>query len=125
MINSLISMAAHEKVKIYRYEEIITDKGGTKQVPKLVKDNLTVSIQTSGSTHSVGGNSIINDIAGKTGKKVFIVYSPRYTMKLKDLLVRKDGVIFEVQEIEQNGRGTILQHDKYYIVEYNNQKVIK
>ena len=46
-------------------------------------------------------------------------------MQLKDLLVRNDGIIYEVQNIEHNGKGTLLQHDKYYIVEYNNQKVLK
>ena len=125
MINNLINITANENVKIYRYEETITDKGGTKKVPVLKKTGLTVSVQTSGSTHSVGGNSIINNIAGKTNKSVFIVYSPRFEMKIKDLLVRSNGVIYEVQEIEQNGTGTLLQHDKYYIVEYDNQKVLK
>lgn len=131
MINVLISNAANEKVKIYRYVETVTDKGGTKKVPVLLKDNLVVSIQTSGTVHSVGGIEVINNIAGKTGKAVYIVYSPRFALKEKDLIVRSkdvmltdNDIIFEVQQIEHNGRGTLLQHDKYYIVEYDNQKVL-
>lgn len=125
MINALISMADHEKVNIFRFEEAVTENGSSRIAPVLQKKNLIVSIQTSGSTHSVGGMEIIKDIAGKTDKSVYIVYSPRYKMQLKDLLVRNDGIIYEVQNIEHNGKGTLLQHDKYYIVEYNNQKVLK
>lgn len=125
MINSLIAIADHEKVNIYRFEEIITDNGSSRIAPVLQKKGLTVSIQTTGSTHSVGGMQIINDIAGKTDKAVYIVYSPRYKMELKDLLLRNNGLVYEVQNIEHNGKGTLLQHDKYYIVEYKNQKVLK
>lgn len=125
MINALISIADHEKVNIYRFEEAVTDKGSSRIVPVLKKKNLIVSIQTSGSTHSVGGMQIINDIAGKSEKSVYIIYSPRYKMKVKDLLLRDDGFVYEVQHIEHNGKGTLLQHDKYYIVEYKNQKVLK
>lgn len=131
MINVLINAAAHERIKVYRYEETVSDKGGTKKVPILIKENLNVSIQTSGSAHSVGGLEVINNIAGKTGKAVYIVYSPRFAFNEKDLIVRSKEVmltekdkIFEVQQIEHNGRGTLLQHDKYYIVEYDNQKVL-
>lgn len=125
MINALISMADHEKVNIFRFEEAVTEKGSSRIAPVLKKKNLIVSIQTSGSVHSVGGMEIIKNVAGKTDKSVYIVYSPRYKMQLKDLLVRNDDVIYEVQNIEHNGKGTLLQHDKYYIVEYNNQKVLK
>lgn len=125
MINTLINMADHEKVKVYRFEEIVTDKGGTKKVPVLKKTGLTVSIQTSGSSHNVQGLAVINTIAGKTSKAVYIVYSPLYKLLEKDLILREDGVIYEVQQVENNGRGTILQHSKYYIVEYDNQKVLK
>ena len=125
MINTLISIADHEKIKIYRFEEIVTDKGGSRKVPVLQKENLVVSIQTSGSTHSVAGMQIINNIAGKTGKAVYIMYSPRFKLLEKDLILRDDNVIFEVQHIEKNGKGTLLQHDKYYIVEYTNQKVLE
>lgn len=131
MINTLISIADNEKIKVYRNVETVTDKGGTKKVQTLIKDDLTVSIQTSGSTHSVGGLEVINNIAGKTGKAVYIVYSPRFPFIEKDLIVRSkdvmltdEDVIFEVQSVEHNGRGTLLQHDKYYIVEYDNQKVL-
>ena len=125
MINALISMANHEKVNIFRFEEAVTENGSSRIAPVLKKKNLIVSIQTSGSVHSVGGMEIIKNVAGKTDKSVYIVYSPRYKMQLKDLLVRNDGIIYEVQNIEHNGKGTLLQHDKYYIVEYNNQKVLK
>ena len=125
MISALISNASPEKVSVYRFEEVVTDRGGTKKTPVLLKKNLIVSVQTSGSTHSVGGMAIINNIAGKTNKSVFMVYSPRFKMLVKDLLVRADGLIYEVHQVEHNGVGTLLQHDKYYIVECDNQKVLK
>lgn len=125
MINNLISIAAHEKVNIYRFEEVVTDEGGSRIAPVLKKTGLTVAIQPQGSVNSVGGQQIINNIAGKTHKEVYLVYSPRTKLQLKDLILRKDGIIYEVQHIENNGTGTILQHDKYYIVKYNNQKVLK
>ena len=125
MINVLISRADHEKINVYRFEEIITEKGGTKKVPVSVAKGLTVTIQPSGSLNSVGGQQIVNSIAGKTGKAVFLVYAPSFKILEKDLIVRDDGIIYEVQHVEKNGRGTILQHEKYYIVKYDNQKVLK
>lgn len=125
MINNLISIAAHEKINVYRFEEVVTDEGGSRIAPVLKKTGLTVAIQPQGSVNSVGGQQIINNIAGKTNKEVYLVYSPRIKLQLKDLILRKDGIIYEVQHIENNGTGTILQHDKYYIVKYNNQKVLK
>ena len=125
MINNLISIAAHEKINVYRFEEVVTDEGGSRIAPVLKKTGLTVAIQPQGSVNSVGGQQIINNIAGKTHKEVYLVYSPRTKLQLKDLILRKDGIIYEVQHIENNGAGTILQHDKYYIVKYNNQKVLK
>lgn len=125
MINTLISIADHEKVSIYRFEEAVADNGGSRIVPVLKKDNLKVSIQPSGSLNSVGGQQIVNTIAGKTNKIVFIVYSPKFKLEEKDLILREDGIIYEMQHVEHNGRGTLLQHDKYYIVKYDNQKVLQ
>lgn len=125
MINVLISRADHEKINVYRFEEIITDKGGTKKVPVSVATDLIVTVQPSGSLNSVGGQQIVNSIAGKTGKAVYLVYSPKYKLFEKDLIVRDDGIIYEIQHVEKNGRCTILEHEKYYIVKYDNQKVLK
>lgn len=125
MINVLISKVDHEKINVFRFEEIISDKGGTKKVATSIATDLIVTIQPSGSLNSVGGQQIVNSIAGKTGKAVYLVYSPKYKLQEKDLIVRDDGIIYEIQHVEKNGRGTILQHEKYYIVKYDNQKVLK
>lgn len=124
MINLLISRADHEKINVYRFQEKVTEKGGTKKVAKAIVNNLTVTIQSSGSLNSVGGQQIVSSLAGKTGKAVYIVYSPSFKLQDKDLIVREDGIIYEIQHVERNGRGTILQHEKYYIVKYDNQKVL-
>ena len=124
MINTLISIASPEKINVYRLEEVISDNGSSRIAPILKKGGLTVSVQPSGSLNSVGGQQIVNTIAGKTNKIVYIVYSPRFKFQEKDLIVRDDGIVYEVQHAENNGRGSLLQHDKYYIVKYDNQKVL-
>ena len=65
MINNLISIAAHEKINVYRFEEVVTDEGSSRIAPVLKKTGLTVAIQPQGSVNSVGGQQIINNIAGK------------------------------------------------------------
>lgn len=125
MINTLIQMAAHEKVDVYRLEEVVTDGGGSRIAPVVKKIGLVVAVQPSGSLNSVGGQQIVNTIAGKTNKIVYLVYSPHFKLQEKDLIVRNDGFIYEIQHVENNGKGTLLQHDKYYIVKYDNQKVLK
>lgn len=125
MINVLIANASNEKVNIYRLEEAVTDGGSSRIAPVLKKSNLVVAVQSSGSLNSVGGQQIVNTIAGKTNKIVYLVYSPHFKLQEKDLILRADGIIYEIQHVENNGKGTLLQHDKYYIVKYDNQKVLK
>lgn len=125
MINTLIAMASNEKVNIYRLEEVVTDGGGSRIVPVLKRSGLIVVVQPSGSLNSVGGQQIVNTIAGKTNKIVYLVYSPHFKLQEKDLILRNDGFVYEIQHVENNGKGTLLQHDKYYIVKYDNQKVLK
>ena len=125
MINTLISIASPEKINVYRFEEVVADSGGSRIAPVLKHKDITVSIQASSSLNSVGGQEVVNTIAGKTNKIVYIVYSPRFKFQEKDLILRDDGIIYEIQHAENNGRGALLQHDKYYIVKYGNQKVLK
>lgn len=125
MINVLIQNAEHEKVDIYSLEEVTTSKGGSKLAPVLKKSGLIVSVQTTGSMRSLGGLEMVKDIAGKTKKEVKTVYSPRFNLELKDLIKCADGTIYEVQAIEKKGKGTILQHDRYFVVLYGNQKILK
>lgn len=124
MINVLIQNAEHEKVDIYKLEEAVTDKGSSKLAPVLKKSGLIVAVQTIGSMRSLGGLEMVKDIAGKTQKEVKVVYSPRYNLELKDLVKLADGTIYEVQAIEKKGKGTLLQHDRYYIVLYKNQDIL-
>ena len=124
MINILIQNAEHEKVNIYKLEEATNQKGGSRIAPVLKKSGLIVSVQTTGSMRSSGGLEMVKEIAGKTKKEVKTVYSPRYALELKDLLQTADGTIYEVQGIEKKGKGTILQHDRYFIVLYGNQKIL-
>ena len=123
MINVLIQNAEHEKIDIYTLTEA-TSKGSSKLAPVLKKSGLIVSVQTTGSMRSMGGLEMVRDIAGKTKSEIKVVYSPRYNLELKDLVVLSDGRIFEVQAIEKKGKGTILQHDRYFIVLYKNQNVL-
>lgn len=121
MINSLIALVDNEIVDVYRFEEAVNDNGGSRLAPVLKKSKLRVSIQTSNSA----GQELINNVTGKKDKVAYTIYSPRYKMQLKDLILREDGFVYEIQHIDKNGKGTILQHDKYYIVKYSNQKVLK
>ena len=124
MINVLIHNADHEKIDVYKLEEAISNKGGSKLAPVLKKSGLIVSVQTTGSMRSMGGLEMVKDIAGKTKKEVKVIYSPRFNFELKDLVKLADGRIFEVQAIEKKGKGTILQHDRYFIVLYKNQDIL-
>lgn len=90
MINTLIAMASNEKVNIYRLEEVVTDGGGSRIVPVLKRSGLIVAVQPSGSLNSVGGQQIVNTIAGKTNKIVYLVYSPHFKLQEKDLILRND-----------------------------------
>ena len=121
MINGLIALIDNEIIDVYRFEEATTKNGGSRLAPVLKKSKLRVSIQTSNSA----GQELINNVTGKKDKVAYTIYSPRYKMQLKDLVLREDGFVYEIQHIDKNGKGTILQHDKYYIVKYSNQKVLK
>ena len=124
MINVLISNADHEFIDIYSITETIVN-GGSVLVPVLKKEKLYVAIQSTSSIHSVGGMELVKQIQGQKEKEVDIVYSPNFNMAVGDLILRKDGKVYEVQAVDHKGRGTLLQHDKYYIVLYENQKILR
>lgn len=124
MINCLISNADHEFVDIYAMNENIVN-GGSVLTPQLKKENLFVSIQSTTSLHSVGGLEMVKQIQGDKKAEVKIVYSPRFNMAIGDLIKTKNNVVYEVQAIDHKGKGTLLQHDLYYIVLCENQKILR
>lgn len=124
MINCLISNADNELVNIYEIKETIVD-GASVLTPKVKKENHFVSIQSTTSIHSVGGVELVNQIQGDKKTEVKIVYSPNYNMVVGDLIKTKDNVLYEVKAVDHKGRGTLLQHDVYYVTKCENQKILR
>ena len=124
MINCLIYNADNEFVDVYSMTETIVN-GGSVLTPALKKSDLFVSIQSTSSLHSVGGLELVKQIQGDKKREVKIVYSPRFNMSVGDLIKTKNNVIYEVQAVDHKGKGTLLQHDLYYIIMCENQKILR
>lgn len=116
----ILCTGCSEKVEVYR--KVITEgkRGSDKTEIKLIT-NATVSIQSTGTRNKVEGLTLQDSKAGVTIKSVWVMYSEFIDLKEHDLIKRKDGLLYEVKNLEPNGMGSTLAHMKSYLVKADNQ----
>lgn len=120
-IKSLIKRTGcSEKVEIYRKKIVSGFRNSTKTETFLVGKAI-VSIQNTGSINKVAGLTLQDGKTGVSVNSVWVMYSEWIDLKEQDIVKRSDGFLYEVKNLEPNGRGSILEHMKSYLVRVDNQ----
>lgn len=116
----ILRTGCSEKVQVYRKETIRGMRGSTKTENRLVGSPI-VSIQNTGSHTKVAGLTLQDSKAGAKVTSVWVMYSEYIDLKEQDLIKRSDGFFYEINKLEPNGKDSLLEHMKSYLVRADNQ----
>ncbi|MCX4348362.1 MAG: hypothetical protein OSJ76_01090 [Alphaproteobacteria bacterium] len=120
MKNLIIRTGCSEKVEIYR-KKIVSGQRNSTKTETFIVGKAIVSIQNTGSIHKVAGLTLKDGKAGVSVNSVWVMYSEWIDLKEQDIIKRSDGFLYEVKNLEPNGRGSRLAHMKSYLVRVDNQ----
>lgn len=118
--NLIKKTGCSETVKIFRKKIISGNRNSTRTETSLIGTAI-VSIQNAGSQNKVAGLTLQDGKAGVNVKSVWVMYSEWLDLKEQDLIEREDGFLYEIKNLEPNGRGSRLEHMKSYLVKVDNQ----
>ncbi len=120
-INKMILKSrCSEMVEIYR-KVLISGARNSIRTELQHVGKYRVSVQNTGSVNKVAGLTLQNNKAGTQVQSVWIMYSDWIDLREQDLIKRSDGLYYEVQNLEPNGRGSPLEHMKSYLSKVENQ----
>lgn len=109
MFNKVLSLIGMESVEIHKKKTTIK-KNGAESVNWVLSESIFCNIQADNSY----GRTLQASEKGDNIQAVYNLYA--YTpLNIGDRVKRKDGVEFEIRNVEHNGAGTILEHYKAYI----------
>lgn len=122
----IIRTKCGEKVEIYRRSIVKGERNSTKTAIEKINEGELVSIQSISGLQSVGGFVLIDKSSGTQINASFKMYCDIIDLKDKDIIKRieRDGLFYEVRNLETNGTGASLSHMKSYLVKADNQNVL-
>lgn len=107
---ALALILENEKVEVYEKTSTVKAGGGTSVRWKSI-GNILCNIQAD---HKYG-NVLANSEAGDKINAVYNLYTSNI-IKTGQRIKRDDGIMYEIRNVEHNGRKTILEHYKGYLV---------
>ena len=109
MFNKALSLLLeNEKVELYEKTTIYKSGGGTSITWALV-GNILCNIQAD----SKYGDTLANSEAGDKIQAVYNLYT-RKPIK-EGQRIKRDNVLYEIRNVEHNGKKTLLEHYKGYL----------
>ena len=109
MFNKALSLILeNEKVRLYEREDTIKIGGGTSIKWKFL-GYILCNIQAD----SKYGDNLVNSESGDEVKSVYNMYT-RKPVK-EGQRINRDGLLYEIRNVEHNGKFTILEHYKAYL----------
>lgn len=115
--NVLGMILENETIEVYEKSTVVKPTGGTSIKWTLVKTVLC-NIQADGKY----GDTLNASEAGDTVKAVYNLYTKtplKEGQRIKR--IQEDGLLYEIRNVEHNGRKTILEHYKAYLTRIDNQ----
>lgn len=122
MLNTMVSLVDHEKVKITRKTPYDKPSGAEGYKEEIVGE-FDISVQGIKSSIQVEGYVLDKTLAGNKLDSTFICYSSNIPVKAGDILQRieRDNLLYEVVATEPKGVGTILEQRVMIIERVDNQ----
>lgn len=104
-------------IRKVKYEKPNGAEGYTEQIV----GDFTVSTQPLGSLNKIEGLTLESTLSGNKKNSVFGIYSADYGYQNGDIVIRPDGLRYEVKSVEPLGEGTLFEHVKVLLSKIDNQ----
>lgn len=111
----LSGIMENETVSLYKKVKTIKPSGAESVSWELVKD-IFCNIQA----NQKYGDTLVSSVAGDDIQAVYNLYT-RSEIEEGQRVIRKDGILYEIRNVEHNGVNTILEHYKGYLTRVDNQ----
>lgn len=98
----------NEKVELYEKSAVVKEGGGTSITWNLI-DYLLCNIQADNKY----GDNLVNSETGDNIQAVYNLYTQRPIFVGQR--INRDGTLYEIRNVEHNGKNTLLEHYKGYL----------
>jgi hypothetical protein len=118
MFNDILGMIIeNEQVEVYEKTTTVKPSGGTSIQWTLAK-TILCNIQA----NTKYGEALTSSTSGDVVNAVYNLYTRTPLQEgLRIKRIEDDGLIYEIRNVEHNGRKTILEHYKAYLTRLDNQ----
>lgn len=115
--NVLGMILENERVEVYDKSTVVKPTGGTS-----IKWTLSKTILCNIQADNKYGDALATSAAGDTVTAVYNLYT-KTPLKEGERIKRieDDGLLYEIRNVEHNGKKTILEHYKAYLTRIDNQ----